>query len=71
MVLGRTEEAQEALRVYDRPDTVLQLMSWMIYQKFDPAPFPHLMAVLEREGVTRAPAVPVPFACTRPTGAAE
>lgn len=61
--LGRNQEAEDLLRIYDSPETVLQLFSFYGYPEFDPRPFPSLMAVLEREGATLKPLVPIPYAC--------
>lgn len=64
MTLGRNQDAEELLRVYDSPEQVHQLISWYIYPQFDPRPYPSLMAVLQREGAILKPLVPLPFACT-------
>ena len=61
--LGRNQEAEDTLRVYDSPDTVLQLFSFYSYPYFDPRPFPFLMEVLEREGAAPRPLIPIPYAC--------
>ena len=37
-----------------------QLATWLVYNGFDPRPYPALMAVLEREGVDRPSAVRLP-----------
>jgi len=61
--LGRNQEAEDLLRVYDSPDAVLELFSFYTYPDFDPRPFPSLMAVLEREGAVLKPLIPIPYAC--------
>ena len=62
-MLGNTAEETEVLRPLEQSGVPYQLASFLIYHKFDPRPFPELMAILEREGVDRPePAVP-PFRC--------
>ena len=61
--LGRNQEAEDIIRVYDSPDTVQQLFSFYTYPHFDPRPFPFLMEVLEREGAAPRPLIPIPYAC--------
>jgi len=63
IALGRNQEAEDLLRVYDSPDTVLQLFSFYSSPYFDPRPFPFLMEVLEREGAAPRPLIPIPYAC--------
>lgn len=63
IALGRNQEAEDLLRVYDSPDTVLQLFSFYRSPQFDPRPFPFLMEVLEREGAAPRPLIPIPYAC--------
>jgi TolB-like protein/Tfp pilus assembly protein PilF len=43
-----------------------QLASFLGYPKFDPRPYPTLMAILEREGVQRPPPAVPPFRCPPP-----
>lgn len=69
MLLGRTGEANDLLQPLERAGNTYALAGFLIYPHFDPAPFPSLMAVLEREKVQRPPAVPLPFACP-PAGVA-
>ncbi len=62
-MLGNTAEETEVLRPLEQNGVPYQLASFLTYHKFDPRPFPELMAILEREGVERPePAVP-PFRC--------
>ncbi len=65
MTLGRNKDAEDLLRIYDSPEKVRQLFSWYRYSQFDPRPFPLLMAVLEREGVTQKLVVPEPYPMRR------
>ena len=62
-LLGREEEAADVLSPYVESGVPYQMADWLGYHKFDPTPFPALMAVLEREGVKRPPAVEIPFKC--------
>ena len=62
-MLGNTVEETEVLRPLEQNGVPYQLASFLTYHKFDPRPFPELMAILEREGIKRPePAVP-PFRC--------
>lgn len=62
-MLGNTHEEIETLRPVEESGVLFQLASFMHYTKFDPRPYPALMKILEREGITRpSPAVP-PFRC--------
>ncbi len=63
MLLGRTGEAAEVLQPLERAGNTYALAGFLAYPQFDPAPYPSLMRVLEREKVKRPPAVPLPFAC--------
>jgi len=42
------------------------IASWLTYPQFDPTPFPSVMAMLEREGIKRPPALDLPFKCPPP-----
>ena len=62
-MLGNTVRETEVLRPLEQSGVPYQLADFLVYHKFDPRPFPTLMAILEREGVERPePAVP-PFRC--------
>jgi len=63
MMIGDKEGAIESLRQYESAEVPYQIASWLIYDHFDPGPFPDLMEILERENISRPPAVPIPFAC--------
>ncbi len=63
MLLGRTREAVETLQPLESAGNTFALAGFLSYPHFDPAPFPSLMRVLEREKVQRPPPVPLPFAC--------
>lgn len=63
MMLGEKQAAAELLQLYDSNGVPYQLGCWLTYHKFDPAPFPSLMQMLERENVQRPPAAEIPFAC--------
>lgn len=63
MLLRLNQEAIELLRPYESAEVPYELASWLIYDTFDPAPFPYLVQMLERESVQRPPVVEIPFAC--------
>jgi len=62
-LLGREQESAEVLRPYADSGVPYQMADWLGYHKFDPTPFPSVMALLKREGVNRPPAVEIPFKC--------
>jgi len=64
LLLGDTEAAEDILKKYESLETPQTLASWLIYHKFDPSPFPSVMAVLKREKVDRPPAAKMPYICT-------
>ena len=70
MLLGRTGEAADLLQPLERSGNTYALAGFLAYPQFDPAPYPSLMRVLEREKVRRPPAVPLPFACPPAASAA-
>ncbi len=63
MLLGRTGEAAELLQPLERAGSTFALAGFLVYPQFDPAPFPSLLKILEREKVQRPPPVPLPFSC--------
>ena len=65
-LLGYEKQATEVLRPLAHPGVPYMLSSYLHYNAFDPGPFPEVMAVLEREGVNRPPAVDIPFKCPPP-----
>jgi len=65
-LLGHEKQATEVLRPLAHPGVPYMLSSYLHYNTFDPGPFPEVMAVLEREGVDRPPAVDIPFKCPTP-----
>ncbi|GMR14752.1 MAG: hypothetical protein BMS9Abin30_0359 [Gammaproteobacteria bacterium] len=62
-LLGDEQQAIEILRPYAESGVPYQMASWLIYDQFDPSPFPAVMAVLDREGIKRPAAVEIPFKC--------
>jgi len=64
LMLGDNEAAEDLLRKYESEETPQSLASWLVYHKFDPSPFPSVMAVLERENVNRPPPAEMPYICT-------
>ena len=65
-LLGEEQKAVEELRPYADAGVPYMLASYLHYKTFDPGPFPAVMAVLEREGIHRPPAVDIPFKCPPP-----
>jgi len=65
-LLGHEKQATEVLRPLAHPGVPYMLSSYLHYNTFDPGSFPEVMAVLEREGVDRPPAVDIPFKCPPP-----
>ena len=62
-MLGNRAQEAEVLRPLEEEGIPYLLADFLSYPKFDPRPFPSIMAVLEREGINRPePPVP-PFAC--------
>lgn len=62
-MLGNHEKAAEVLRPLEKEGIPYLLADFLGYPKFDPRPFPSVMAVLEREGINRPEAPVTPFAC--------
>jgi len=65
-MLGNTREEIEVLRPLEDNGVLFSLAAFLGYHKFDPRPYPALMAVLEREGVKRPPPAIPPFRCPPP-----
>jgi TolB-like protein/thioredoxin-like negative regulator of GroEL len=65
-MLGNTREEIESLRSLEDSGVLFSLATFLGYHKFDPRPYPALMAVLEREGVERPPPAIPPFRCPPP-----
>ena len=65
-LLGEEQQAVEVLRPYAESGVPYMLASYLHYKSFDPGPFPAVMAVLDREGIHRPPAVDIPFKCPPP-----
>ncbi|HSM37661.1 MAG TPA: hypothetical protein VK837_14765 [Longimicrobiales bacterium] len=63
MLLGQSRVAHEELRAAGEPIGVVQWISFLDYPQFDPAYFPELEALIEREGIDRPPPTPSPWAC--------
>jgi TolB-like protein len=65
-MLGNESEQVELLRPLEQSGVPFQLAGFLVYHKFDPRPFPSLMAILEREGINRPPPAIPPFRCPQP-----
>ena len=63
-MLGEEEQALAVLRNFEFDDAPLVIGNWLLYNSFDPEPFPALMAVLARENIERPPTAQLPYACT-------
>ena len=63
LMLDRKEEAADLLKAFESTETPQTIASWLVYHKFDPSPYPVLMEIMEREGVTRPPLVEMPYTC--------
>jgi TolB-like protein len=63
-MLGEEEQALSVLRNFEFDDVPFVIAAWLSYPTFDPAPFPAIMAILERENVDRPPTLQLPYACT-------
>jgi hypothetical protein len=63
LMLGDNEAAEDLLRKYESEETPQSLASWLVYHKFDPSPFPSVMAILKRENVDRPPPAEMPYIC--------
>ncbi len=63
LMLGDTDSAEAAIRQFESDELPGTLANWLIYHKFDPSPFPSVMAVLERENVDRPPPAEMPYIC--------
>ena len=62
-MLGNHEAGAEALRPLEESGVPFMLADFMGYPKFNPSPFPSMMAVLEREGINRPEPMVPPFQC--------
>jgi hypothetical protein len=65
-MLGNESEQVQLLRPLEQSGVPFQLAGFLVYHKFDPRPFPSLMAILEREGINRPPPAIPPFRCPQP-----
>ncbi len=62
-MLGNHEQEAEVLRPLEAEGVPYLLADFLGYPKFDPRPFPSIMAVLEREDINRPEPPVAPFAC--------
>jgi TolB-like protein len=62
-MLGNYDKAAEVLQPLANSGIPYQMADFLSYPKFDPRPFPALMAVLEREGIQRPESTVEPFRC--------
>lgn len=66
-ILGRDSEATQAVADLAESEQPFQRSMLLTYRIFDPAPFPSVLELLERENIRRPPPLEIPFRC----GAAE
>ncbi len=64
-MLGEEQQALDVLQNFAFDDVPFAIAAWLSYPTFDPAPFPVLMAILERENVNRPATATLPYACTQ------
>lgn len=60
---GETQLAIEVLKKHESEEFPYAIASWLSYHKFDPAPYPVLMQIVEREGIQRQPVAEMPYIC--------
>jgi len=63
LLLGEYEKAARVLKPYESEEVPILLGYFLLYEQFDPRPFPALMSILEREGLDWPPPREIPFAC--------
>ena len=63
MLLGRHDKANEVIRELSANEDLYVAANWLLYPHFDPAPFPDLVAVLEREGAQRGTPATLSYFC--------
>jgi len=61
--MGRDDAAVAALRELDDEKDLPSLADFLSYAYFDARPFPHLMALLQRQGYTPRKPVQIPYRC--------
>ena len=64
-MLGEEQQALAMLKNFEFDDVPFAIAAWLSYPTFDPAPFPVLMSILERENVNRPTVAQLPYACTQ------
>jgi len=62
-IMGKQDEAVEALMDNDVNNDMITLVSFLGYGTFDPRPYPNLMAVLESQGIKLGEPVKTPYEC--------
>jgi TolB-like protein len=65
-LLGQREQASSVIAPYDTAKQLYALSSYLVYPYFDPTPHPHLMEVLNSQGIHRPPPIDIPFRCNVP-----
>jgi len=62
-LLGEKQQAEDQYRELTADFSLFEKSAWLYYAYFDPSPFPELMELLERQGVTHPPPIEIPFQC--------
>jgi TolB-like protein len=62
-MLGHPERAAAVLKPFESIESPLTLAAYLGYPDFDPAPFPVVLATMQREDIRRPPPVKGTFAC--------
>ena len=63
MLLGYHDKSVDVIRAMTATEDLYVAANWLLYPHFDPAPFPDLVAVLEREGAERGAPAALPYFC--------
>jgi TolB-like protein len=62
-IMGRDDEALQMLQTLDNAENMTSLASFYGYGHFDARQFPHLLAILEAQGIDPYAAKPIPYQC--------
>jgi hypothetical protein len=63
MLLGNHDKAAQVIVDMTADDDIYVAANWLLYPHFDPAPFPELVAALEREGAQRGEPAVLKYFC--------
>ena len=62
-MLGQKRQAAAVLKPFESEEAPYALVAYLGYPDFDPAPFPVVRSIMQRENIQRSAPVEVPFAC--------